>query len=215
LKRKEKRVVDNENNGTIPSSPPGGGDFRENLVTLIPFLRAFARTLTGHRDEADDLCQEALAKAWQARARFEPGTNMKAWVFMILRNQFYSEKRRSWRQRPWDPELADVTLVTGGAQQATVELSQVALKLRALPPEQREALVLVCAGGFGYEEAARICACPVGTIKSRISRGRKALEAALNAARAAGDTRAPKLDGMRELTDQLNRLEARTPPAGA
>ena len=91
----------------IESSAPTGGvaggeDFREKLVELIPFLRAFARTLCGHRDEADDLCQEALAKAWQSRATFEPGTNLKAWLFMILRNQFYSEKRRAWRQKPWE-----------------------------------------------------------------------------------------------------------------
>lgn len=151
------------------------GAFRSNLVALIPFLRAFAQTLSGRREEADDLCQEALAKAWQARASFEPGTNLKAWLFVILRNQFYSEKRRSWRQKPWDQGIADQTLVTHGEQQSALSLSDLARNLRMLPDEQREALILVGAGGFSYEEAAGICRCAVGTIKSRVARARVAL----------------------------------------
>ena len=158
----------------------GGEDFREKLIELIPFLRAFARTLCGHRDEADDLCQEALAKAWQSRATFEPGTNLKAWLFMILRNQFYSEKRRAWRQKPWDEATAEQTLVTSGTQHASIQLSDVSRAMRMLPNEQREALILVGAGGFAYEEAAEICGCAVGTIKSRVARGRVALETLLS-----------------------------------
>ena len=142
-------------------SPPtgqsaGGDDFREKLIELIPFLRAFSRTLSGRRDEADDLCQEALAKAWQSRGSFEPGTNLKAWLFMILRNHFYSEKRRAWRSRPWDEATAEKTLVTGAAQHASMALSDVSRAMRLLPNEQREALILVGAGGFAYEEAAKI-----------------------------------------------------------
>ena len=154
----------------------GGDDFREKLIELIPFLRAFARTLSGHRDEADDLCQEALAKAWQSRNTFEPGTNLKAWLFMILRNQFYSEKRRAWRQKPWDEATAEQTLVTGGTQHASIALSDVSRAMRMLPNEQREALILVGAGGFAYEEAAKICGCALGTIKSRVARARRSLE---------------------------------------
>jgi len=163
-----------------PSTPngsiAGGEDFRDKLIELIPFLRAFARTLCGHRDEADDLCQEALAKAWQSRATFEPGTNLKAWLFMILRNQFYSEKRRAWRQKPWDEATAEQSLVTSGTQHASIALSDVSRAMRLLPNEQREALILVGAGGFAYEEAAKICGCALGTIKSRVARARRTLE---------------------------------------
>src|ERR1700682_3478117 len=158
-----------------PQGEPGGVDFRENLIELIPFLRAFARTLCGHRDEADDLCQEALAKAWQGRASFEPGTNLKAWLFMILRNQFYSDKRRAWRQRPWDDASAEKTLITHGAQESAVTLSEITRALSLLPTVQREALILVGPGGFAYEEAAKICGCALGTIKSRVARAREAL----------------------------------------
>jgi RNA polymerase sigma-70 factor (ECF subfamily) len=158
----------------------GGEDFRGKLIELIPFLRAFARTLCGHRDEADDLCQEALAKAWQSRATFEPGTNLKAWLFMILRNQFYSEKRRAWRQKPWDEATAEQSLVTSGTQHASIALSDVSRAMRLLPNEQREALILVGAGGFAYEEAAKICGCALGTIKSRVARARRTLESVMS-----------------------------------
>jgi RNA polymerase sigma-70 factor (ECF subfamily) len=167
-------------NTTPNAQTAGGEDFREKLIELIPFLRAFARTLCGHRDEADDLCQEALAKAWQSRATFEPGTNLKAWLFMILRNQFYSEKRRAWRQKPWDEASAEQSLVTGGTQHASIALSDVSRAMRMLPNEQREALILVGAGGFAYEEAAKICGCALGTIKSRVARARRTLEGVMS-----------------------------------
>jgi len=157
-----------------PRSQDGGPDFREKLIELIPFLRAFARTLSGHRNEADDLCQEALARAWQSRASFEPGTNVKAWLFMILRNQFYSEKRRSWRRQPWDQEAAERTLVMHGSQEAAAELSDVARAMRTLPHEQREALILIGAGDFTYKEAAEVCGCAVGTVKTTVVESRTA-----------------------------------------
>jgi RNA polymerase sigma-70 factor (ECF subfamily) len=165
---------------TRPISPvaaePGGESFRRDLIELIPFLRAFARALCGRRDGADDLCQEALAKAWQNRASFEPGTNLKAWLFRILRNQFYSDKRRAWRQRPWDDSALEQTLVTGATQESAVAFSEVVRTLHCLPNEQREALILVAVGGFAYEEAAKICGCAIGTIKSRVARARQELE---------------------------------------
>ncbi|MBI1212215.1 MAG: sigma-70 family RNA polymerase sigma factor [Alphaproteobacteria bacterium] len=166
--------------GVFDAQVAGGADFKERLIELIPFLRAFARTLCGHRDQADDLCQEALAKAWQSRATFEPGTNLKAWLFMILRNQFYSEKRRAWRQKPWDDATAEQSLVAGGSQHASMALSDVSRAMQLLPNEQREALILVGAGGFAYEEAAKICGCALGTIKSRVARARRTLESALS-----------------------------------
>ena len=160
--------------------PARDREFKAVLVTLIPQLRAFARTLTGDATAADDLAQEAMMKAWDARASFEMGTNMKAWTFMILRNQFYSEKRRSWRQTSLDQEAAERTLVATDDPAAPVALDEVRLALAMLPSEQREAVVLVGAGGFAYEEAAEICGCAVGTVKSRVSRARRALQAILD-----------------------------------
>jgi RNA polymerase sigma-70 factor (ECF subfamily) len=159
--------------------PARDAAFRRELVALIPHLRAFARTLTGDPTAADDLAQDAMMKAWDARASFEMGTNMKAWTFMILRNQFYSEKRRSWRQSQLDQEAAERTLVAIDDPASPVALDELRLGLGMLPSEQREALILVGAGGFAYEEAAEICGCAVGTVKSRVSRARRALQAIL------------------------------------
>jgi RNA polymerase sigma-70 factor (ECF subfamily) len=163
------------------ANPAMEGRFKRELVALIPHLRAFARTLTGDQASADDLAQDALMKAWDARASYQMGTNMKAWTFMILRNQFYSEKRRSWRQTQLDQEAAERTLVAVDDPQAPVALDELRLALGMLPAEQREALILVGAGGFAYEEAAEICGCAVGTVKSRVSRARRALQGILEA----------------------------------
>ena len=155
--------------------------FHKELVTLIPHLRAFARTLCGNATAADDLAQDAMLKAWDARASYQMGTNMKAWTFMILRNQFYSEKRRSWRQTQLDQEAAERTLMAIDDPAAPLALDELRQALNTLPAEQREALVLVGAGGFAYEEAAEICGCAVGTVKSRVSRARRAVQASLEA----------------------------------
>src|SRR5258708_24375506 len=150
--------------------------FKRELVGLIPHLRAFARTLCGDPTAADDLAQDAMMKAWDARASFEIGTNMKAWTFMILRNQFYSEKRRSWRQAQLDQDAAERTLVAVDDPSAPISLDELPMGRGILPPEQREALVLVGAGGVAYEEAAEICRCAAGTAQSRLSRARRALQ---------------------------------------
>jgi RNA polymerase sigma-70 factor (ECF subfamily) len=172
------------------ASPAMEGRFKRELVALIPHLRAFARTLTGEQAAADDLAQDALMKAWDARASYQMGTNMKAWTFMILRNQFYSDKRRSWRQTQLDQEAAERTLVAVDDPQAPVALDELRLALGMLPPEQREALILVGAGGFAYEEAAEICGCAVGTVKSRVSRARRALHGILESGAYERDGRA-------------------------
>ena len=161
------------------ADPAREAAFKAELVALIPHLRAFARTLAGDPTSADDLAQDAMMKAWDARASYQMGTNMKAWTFMILRNQFYSEKRRSWRQTQLDQEAAERTLVAVDDPEAPVALDELRLGLSMLPAEQREALILVGAGGFAYEEAADICGCAVGTVKSRVSRARRALQAIL------------------------------------
>jgi RNA polymerase sigma-70 factor (ECF subfamily) len=146
--------------------------FRDELVALIPQMRAFAKSMCGDPTAGDDLAQEALIKALSAHASFQMGTNMKAWVFMIIRNQFYSEKRRSWRSVQWDAETAERTLVAVTNPAGALELDELRRALQMLPDEQREALILVGAGGFSYEEVAEMAGCAVGTIKSRVSRAR-------------------------------------------
>src|SRR6201996_1927877 len=179
--------------------------FKAELVTLIPHLRAFARTLAGDPASADDLAQDAMMKAWDARASYQMGTNMKAWTFMILRNQFYSEKRRSWRQSQLDQEAAERTLVAIDDPSAPGALDELRMGLGMLPAEQREALILVGAGGFAYEEAAEICGCAVGTVKSRVSRARRALQAILEEGAYDRDGR-PAGDAMRLILSDAERL---------
>lgn len=156
--------------------PLSADEFKRDLVAIIPDLRAFARSLCGNAALADDIAQEAMLKAWKARDSYQAGTNLKAWCFTILRNHFYSEKRRSWRRQPLDPEIAEATLVANDDASQNIELLAVRNALLKLPDDQREALILVGAGGLAYTEAAKICGCAVGTIKSRVSRARKALE---------------------------------------
>ncbi len=179
--------------------------FQGDLVALIPHLRAFARTLCGDAAAADDLAQDATLKAWDARSSFQMGTNMKAWTFMILRNQFYSEKRRSWRQSQLDQEAAERTLVAADDPEAPVALDEMRLAMGMLPPEQREALILVGAGGFAYEEAADICGCAVGTVKSRVSRARRALQGILEQGAYTRDG-SPAGEAMRSILNDAERL---------
>jgi RNA polymerase sigma-70 factor (ECF subfamily) len=146
-----------------------------------------------------------MLKAWDARASFELGTNMKAWAFMILRNQFYSDKRRSWRQSQLDQEAAERTLVATDDPASPIALDELRLALAKLPAEQREALVLVGAGGFAYEEAAEICGCAVGTVKSRVSRARRAVEEILRRGDYDRDG-APAGEAMSALLAQADRL---------
>jgi len=166
--------------------------FKAELAELIPHLRAFARSLCGNATLADDLAQDAMLKAWKARASYKAGTNMKAWSFTILRNLFYSEKRRSWRRQSLDPEVAEATLVANDNPSEIMELLALRNAILELPDDQREALVLVGAGGMAYEEAAEICDCAVGTIKSRVSRARKAVATIL----ASGDVGFGSDDGL-------------------
>ncbi len=179
--------------------------FKRDLVGLIPHLRAFARTLCGDAAAADDLAQDAVMKAWDARSSFQMGTNMKAWTFMILRNQFYSEKRRSWRQSQLDQEAAERTLVAIDDPASPIALDEMRLALGMLPSEQREALILVGAGGFAYEEAADICGCAVGTVKSRVSRARRALHGILEGGAYDRDG-SPAGEAMRTILASAERL---------
>jgi RNA polymerase sigma factor (sigma-70 family) len=163
----------------IPHVALSDTDFKAQLALVIPQLRAFGRSLSGDRDLADDLVQETLMKAWGARARFQAGTNMRAWTFIILRNLYFSQVRRRRFKGEWDDLTAERILAAPASQDKHVELGDVQRALLQLPQAQREALILVGAGGFAYEEAADICGVAVGTIKSRVARGRVALEAAM------------------------------------
>lgn len=154
-------------------------EFKAQLAQVIPHLRAFGRSVSGSRDLADDLVQETLMKAWAARQRFQAGTNMRAWTFIILRNLYLSQMRRSRFRGEWDDLVADRILAAPAGQDKQVELGDMQRALLHLPQPQREALILVGAGGFAYEEAAEICGVAVGTIKSRVARGRVALETLL------------------------------------
>jgi RNA polymerase sigma factor (sigma-70 family) len=149
--------------------------FKRDLLTVLPHLRAFARGLCGRPDFADDLVQETAIKAWVARARFTPGTNMRAWTFAILRNHYLSELRRNRHQVDYDPDAAERLLVMAPDQEAPLHLSDMEVALLKLSPERREALLLVGAGGFTYDEAAQISDCAVGTMKSRVARARDQL----------------------------------------
>lgn len=159
-----------------PQAPLSDTDFKRELAAVIPHLRAFGRSLSGSRDLADDLVQETLLKAWAARTRFQAGTNMRAWTFIILRNHYLSQMRRNRFRGEWDDLVADRLLAAPAGQDKQVELADLQRGLMELPASQREALILVGAGGFAYEEAADICGVAVGTIKSRVARGRAALE---------------------------------------
>ena len=150
-------------------------DFKQELSAVIPHLRAFARGLCGRPDMADDLVQETMLKAWAARERFEPGTSMRAWTFVILRNAYLTEMRRNRFRGEYDETVAERILTQPASQEDPVHLADMHRALLSLPPERREALLLVGAGGFSYEEAAAICGCAVGTIKSRVGRARATL----------------------------------------
>ena len=189
------------------SSPQLEAQFKKELVTLIPHLRAFARTLAGDPAAADDLAQDAMLKAWDARGSYQMGTNMKAWTFMILRNQFYSDKRRSWRSTQLDQEAAERTLIAVDDPQSPIALDELRMSIQKLPHEQREALILVGAGGFAYEEAAEICGCAVGTVKSRVSRARRALQGILEDGSYDRDGK-PAGDAMRSILSDAERLSA-------
>ena len=152
---------------------------RDQVLATVPSLRAFAISLCGNIDRADDLVQETLLRALAHIDSFEPGTNMPAWLFTILRNLFRSD----YRKRRREVEDADgnyaKTLTTHPSQGAHLEFEEVRVAREKLPQDQREALILVGASGFSYEDAAAICGCAVGTIKSRVNRARSKLAALL------------------------------------
>jgi RNA polymerase sigma-70 factor (ECF subfamily) len=148
---------------------------RAEMLQLIPALRAFAVSLTGSTDAADDLVQETLVRAMARIETFEPGTNMGAWLFTILRNLVFSQSRQKRRDAAYRVACGQQSGKTHPEQHGKVELMQMRQALMRLPPEQREAIILVGASGLSYEEAAAVIHCAVGTVKSRVSRARERL----------------------------------------
>jgi len=160
---------------SVPTATGSESTFRAELLTALPGLRAFAVSLAINQTTADDLVQETLLKAWANRHRFEPGSNLKAWLCTILRNQFYTECRKRKREVEDADGIQAGKVVTPAAQEASSDLRLVWQYLGKLPASQREALLLVGAQGMTYEAAAELIGCQVGTMKSRVSRARTLL----------------------------------------
>lgn len=174
------------------TATPGTVDpdaFREELLALLPDLRGFARSIVRDPCQADDLVQETLLRAWQNQHRYRPGSNFKAWAFTILRNQFYTERRRTKREVEDVDGAAAGRLVALSDQVDRVALQELWARIRKLPVAQQEALILVAAQGMTYEEAAAVLNCQVGTVKSRVSRAREVLVGAMG-------QQLPKLGGV-------------------
>jgi len=150
-------------------------DPKDELVTHLPALRAFALSLTRNRATADDMMQDTVLKAWSNIGKFEPGTNMRAWLFTILRNNFYTSRRKLNR------EVADIdnvyaeNLAVKPEHDGRLQMMDFKQAFAQLPDEHREALILVGANGFSYEEASEMCGVATGTMKSRVSRARNNL----------------------------------------
>ena len=169
-------------------------EWREQVVALIPALRAFAWSISRNGSDADDLVQDTLIKAWSHRDKFEAGTNLRAWLFTILRNTYYTAVVRRRREvRDEDDQYAR-TLTSQPTQEWGLAIRALQAALDQLPPEHREALILVGAAGLSYEEAAEICGCALGTIKSRVNRARNRLLKVMEIERPS-DAIAPTREG--------------------
>lgn len=160
---------------TTRNSATSGLPERELIISLMPSLRAFARSLTRNASEADDLVQETLLRALSSLHQFRPGTNMKAWLFRIERNVFYTNYRKRHREGTvLSKEVEDIPWVEA-PQEWLIKARAMSNALAQLPNDQKEALLLVSGTGLSYEEAAEQCGCALGTIKSRVCRARSRL----------------------------------------
>jgi len=173
------RINGHPERGSQPQDGAGARDadirWRQDLLTQTPALRAFAWSLSHDAADADDLVQDTLVKAWSHRDRFTPGTNLRAWLFTILRNTFYTAISRRRREVNDEDGQEAARLVSPADQEWNVSLNDLRLALARLPPTHREALVLVGGAGMTYQEAADVCGCAIGTIKSRVNRARARL----------------------------------------
>jgi RNA polymerase sigma-70 factor (ECF subfamily) len=154
---------------------PAFDAFTRDMTASLPALHSFARSLCRQGDMAEDLVQETMVRAWSSRHTFLPGSNFRPWLFTILRNQFYNAMRMQARTVTWEPEAAERLLVQEPEQEARIHLEDVERALSQLPDNQREMLLLIAGAGMTYEEAAVAADCKLGTVKSRINRGRAAI----------------------------------------
>jgi RNA polymerase sigma-70 factor, ECF subfamily len=161
-------------------------DFSVQYEKCIPHLRAYARSLMRNADAADDLVQDALLRAWASRVQYAEGTNFKAWMFTILRNRFLDQRRRDRGVSTSIDEIHHANLVSQPAQDMVVHFDDMARAFWRLGPHHREILMLVGTLGLGYDEAARVIGCAVGTVRSRLSRARTELQDALDKGEPAG-----------------------------
>ena len=168
-------------------APLDEAEFKQLVVASIPVLRSFARGLCGDMARGDDLAQDALLKAWQHRAQFTPSTNFKGWILKIARNHFYSQRRRVWRETPLDVAMSAQLPAVGTDQVQSLMLNDLRNALNALSDEQREATILVGAGGFSHRQAAEMCDVPEGTMKSRVCRARAKLASLLDSGEVTHD----------------------------
>lgn len=156
--------------------------FEQQVLELLPRLRRFAIGLAGSPSDGDDLCQMTIERALTRRQHWQEGTRLDSWMYRIMRNIFIDEARAGSRRREtFVDEEAGVAVGSDGAQEAHVELSMVDRAMAKLPDDQREAVLLVMVEGYAYKEAAEIVGCPVGTLNSRLVRGRDALMQMLEA----------------------------------
>lgn len=154
--------------------------FIDALLSLRPYLHAYGRRLCGRADFSEDLVQETLCKAWDHREQFRTGSSMQAWTTVILRNTYFSSCRRERLFSKLDGEPADIALCVSPTQEEAIHLADVARGLQALADKPRQALLLVSVRGYSYEQAAELCGCALGTIKSRIARARRSLMSTLD-----------------------------------
>lgn len=150
-------------------------DPTQEIVEHLPAMRAFALSLTRSSSHADDLVQDAIMKAWENLSSFEVGTNMRAWLFTILRNTFYSDQRKRKREVQDSDGTFAATLTEKPDHDGRLAMAEFEQAFVQLKTEQREALMLVGAMGFSYEEAALTCGVALGTVKSRVNRARQRL----------------------------------------
>lgn len=177
---------------TLARAADGPMGFEErDLVALIPQVRAFARSLCRDPTQGDDLAQDALASAWRRRDGYIAGTHLQAWVFTIVRNQFISDRRRSWRLVQLDAEDSHPTLVVSVNPTAAIELDDLRRAMLALSDVHCEAVLLVGVAGLTYQQAAVIGGCAEGTMKSRVSRARRHLAGLLAAGHLSHPRRTP------------------------
>lgn len=160
-----------QHQGSVPAC------FSADMTASLPDLRNFARSLCRQREMADDLVQDTMVRAWSARHTFLPGSRLRPWLFTILRNQFYNTLRKQRWMVSWEPEAAERLLVQQPEQETRFHVADIEGALRQLPEGQREMLMLIADAGLSYEEAAAIADCKLGTVKSRVNRGRAGLRA--------------------------------------